>query len=93
MNSDLMTIEQVSELLKITARTARNRLSRGDPMPPSFRTGRRRLFLTRAVQQWIEEQACMGFAELGDKSQMEAANEVSAPKRPGRPRTTGRGLA
>lgn len=93
MNSDLMTIEQVSELLKITARTARNRLSRGDPMPPSFRTGRRRLFLARAVQQWIEEQACRGFNAQDINGPMASANEAPNPKRPGRPRSAGRGLA
>lgn len=55
-----MTLLDVSRILKISEHTARNRLSRGFPMPPSFRVGRRRLFLTAEVEQWLARQAASG---------------------------------
>ncbi|RTL47600.1 MAG: DNA-binding protein [Rhodocyclaceae bacterium] len=54
---DTMTLAEVSRLLKISEHTARNRLSLGLPMPPSFRVGRRRLFLCSEVKRWLEEKA------------------------------------
>lgn len=52
-----MTLAEVSQLLKISEQTARNRLSLGLPMPPSFRVGRRRLFLRSEVELWLTKQA------------------------------------
>ena len=43
---------EVSQILRISEHTARNRLSMGLPMPPSFRVGRRRLFLKQEVERW-----------------------------------------
>ncbi|MBS5840786.1 MAG: helix-turn-helix domain-containing protein [Pseudomonas sp.] len=54
---ETMTLGEVSLILKITEHTARNRLSMGLPMPPSFRVGRRRLFLTQEVERWLAQQA------------------------------------
>jgi K+/H+ antiporter YhaU regulatory subunit KhtT len=54
---ETMNLKQVSQVLKISEATARNRLSLGLPMPPSFKIGRHRLFLTLAFKQWIQEQA------------------------------------
>jgi predicted DNA-binding transcriptional regulator AlpA len=54
---ETMTLDEVSQILKISEHTARNRLSQGLAMPPSFRVGRRRLFLTSEVQRWIAEQS------------------------------------
>lgn len=54
---ETMTVSEVSEILKISESTARNRLSQGLPMPPSFRVGRRRLFLRREVERWLAIQA------------------------------------
>ncbi len=48
---------EVSQILKISEHTARNRLSMGLPMPPSFRVGRRRLFLKQEVERWLAAQA------------------------------------
>lgn len=63
---DTMTLDDVSKLLHITLDTARNRLSLGHPMPPSFRVGRRRLFLRSEVESWLRAQAaCRG---AGDRS-------------------------
>lgn len=50
---DTMTLPQISALLKISVSTARTRVRVGKPMPPSFRAGQRRLFLTSEVQKWL----------------------------------------
>lgn len=52
-NSEYLTIEEVSSRLHIRVGTARNRLSRGDPMPPSVKIGRRRLFPIDELERWI----------------------------------------
>ena len=52
---ETMTINDVSRLLHITEDTARNRLSAGMDMPPSFRVGKRRLFLKTEVEIWMEK--------------------------------------
>ena len=48
---------EVSQILRISEHTARTRLSMGLPMPPSFRVGRRRLFLKQEVERWLAAQA------------------------------------
>ena len=48
-----LTIEEVSIRLHIGVGTARNRLSRGDPMPPSVKVGRRRLFPESRLDEWL----------------------------------------
>ena len=48
-----MTLREISELLKISEQTARARVRNGKPMPPSFKAGQRRLFLTSEVQMWL----------------------------------------
>lgn len=52
-----MNLDEVSKVLKITKATARNRLSQGLPMPPSFKVGRGRLFLTTEFYLWMAQQA------------------------------------
>ncbi len=54
---ETMTVAEVSQILRISEHTVRNRLSMGLPMPPSFRVGRRRLFLRLEVERWVAEQA------------------------------------
>lgn len=54
---NILTLEEVCCLLKITHQTGRNRLSLGLPMPPNFRVGRRRLFIASDVIDWIKEQS------------------------------------
>ena len=53
-----LTLEQVSERMHIKAGTARNRLSRGEPMPPSVKVGRRRLFPEDAFERWMAAHLC-----------------------------------
>ena len=52
-NDESLTIEQVSARLHIQVGTARNRLSRGDPMSPSVKIGRRRLFPLIELERWV----------------------------------------
>ena len=52
-HNEYLTIEEVSKRLHIEVGTARNRLSRGDPMPPSCKIGRRRLFPSDELEKWI----------------------------------------
>jgi hypothetical protein len=54
---NILTLEEVCGLLKITHQTGRNRLSLGLPMPPNFRVGRRRLFIATDVTDWITQQS------------------------------------
>lgn len=52
-NTVYLTIEEISERLHIKVGTARNRLSRGEPMPPSIKIGRRRLFPSVELERWL----------------------------------------
>jgi excisionase family DNA binding protein len=49
----LMTIQEVAQELRISLGTARNRISRGEPMPPSIQFGRKRLFPAAAFDKWV----------------------------------------
>jgi excisionase family DNA binding protein len=52
---DFLTVEEIAELLRVTASSVRNRLSRGDPtLPPSLRVGGRRLFPASGYERWIK---------------------------------------
>ena len=53
MHKVYLSIEQVSERMHISIGTARNRLSRGEPMPPSCKVGRRRLFPEDKFDEWL----------------------------------------
>jgi excisionase family DNA binding protein len=50
-----MTVEELSRRLRIKEGTCRNRLSRGDDMPPAVRVGRRVLFPEDAFDRWMLE--------------------------------------
>jgi predicted DNA-binding transcriptional regulator AlpA len=53
---DTLTLPEISKMLRISDHTARNRLCMGMPMPPSFRVGKRRLFMKTEVETWLEAQ-------------------------------------
>lgn len=53
MTKKYLSIEQVAERMHIEPGTARNRLSRGHPMPPSCKVGRRRLFPEVEFDKWL----------------------------------------
>ncbi|MDN7669377.1 MULTISPECIES: MerR family transcriptional regulator [Burkholderia] len=50
------TLEEIARELHIAPATARNRLTLGQPMPPSIRVGRRRLFPANEYEKWIAAQ-------------------------------------
>lgn len=52
---EYLTLREVSQLLRITPGTARNRLCSGAPMPASFRIGRERLFERSGVEAWLQQ--------------------------------------
>ena len=54
MGKQYLSLEQVSQRLHLAPGTVRNRLSRNDPMPPSIRVGRRRLFPEDKFEAWME---------------------------------------
>ena len=60
-----MTLRDISELLKISEQTARTRVRNGKPMPPSFKAGQRRLFLTSEVQKWLLTQTSASSCREG----------------------------
>lgn len=49
-----LTLDEISQRLRMAPGTARNRMSRHDPMPPSVKVGRRRLFPEDKFDQWME---------------------------------------
>ncbi len=55
MTKRFLNLKEISALLRITERTARNRLSAKLPMPPSLKIGRTRLFDEDDVLKWLEE--------------------------------------
>ncbi|WP_268167441.1 helix-turn-helix domain-containing protein [Roseateles hydrophilus] len=78
---DTMTISDVAKLLHITEESARNRISAGQAMPPSFRVGRRRLFMREHVEQWLTARighpgALAGVGAAGASSGIPAAPQL-----------------
>ncbi len=54
--SPFYTVDEVAALLRIAPATVRNRLCRGEDLPPSLRIGRRRLFPRDQFESWLDEQ-------------------------------------
>jgi len=74
-----LDISTVAQALRISVKTARNRLAAGLPMPPSFVVGRQRLFLPDQLDVWLRSQpgAVLNDGERADRL---------PPARRGRPR-------
>jgi predicted DNA-binding transcriptional regulator AlpA len=87
---DFLTVDEIAELLRVSASSVRNRLSRGDPtLPPSLRVGGRRLFPVSGYERWIKN-----MVEPHGHDQL--TKQQSTPdilQRRGRPRQTSGGLA
>ncbi|WP_395065409.1 helix-turn-helix domain-containing protein [Paraburkholderia silvatlantica] len=64
------TLEEIARELHIAPATARNRLTQGQPMPPSIRIGRRRLFPVDEFERWIASE--MTRSDVGETSPTEA---------------------
>jgi hypothetical protein len=73
---------QIAQVLRISVKTARNRLTAGLPMPPSFVVGRQRLFLQDQVDEWLRQQP---GALLEPRPDL----RPPVPPRRGRPRAAG----
>ncbi len=77
------TLEEIARELHIAPATARNRLTLGQPMPPSIRLGRRRLFPVKEYEQWIAAQmeACdVGLAQDATRAcSVRAADDPAPP--------------
>lgn len=78
----LLTIEEIAQILRMSIGTARNRLSRGDEMPPSLRVGRRRLFPEQSLYRWCARRLP---ADNGTQPRT-VADESALARRRGRPR-------
>lgn len=52
-DTDLLTVIELADILHMNVGTIRNRLSRGEPMPPSVKIGRRRLFPFSELEKWL----------------------------------------
>lgn len=76
----LLTVEELAQELRVTTGTIRNRLSRGDDLPPSIRVGRRRLFPSAELEKWLA-----AMIEHDSKSSSDGTN---AQCNTGRPRIT-----
>jgi excisionase family DNA binding protein len=86
---DFLTVEEIAELLRVTASSVRNRLSRGDPtLPPSLRVGGRRLFPASGYERWIKN---MVDPQTHDQVNMQLSTPDILQRR-GRPRKTNGGL-
>ncbi len=55
----LLSTEEVAKYLHISVGTVKNRLSRGDPMPPSLKIGRRQLFPSDEFQKWLNNRVVL----------------------------------
>lgn len=75
----ILNLEDVCEHLKISVQTGRNRLSRGAPMPPSFRAGRRRLFLFNEVEKWVSDLAISCQIPLARSDELEKSHVHKKP--------------
>jgi|GEM_PF-4357482 len=49
------SLKEISEKLHISIGTARNRISRGEAMPPSIKIGRRHIYLESEFLTWLEK--------------------------------------
>ena len=55
MTTRYLTLDEISQRLHMAPGTARNRMSKHDPMPPSVKVGRRLLFPEDKFNQWMGE--------------------------------------
>jgi len=55
-NLTLLSTEDIAKYLHISVGTVKNRLSKGDPMPPSIKIGRRQLFPSKEFHEWLSDQ-------------------------------------
>jgi excisionase family DNA binding protein len=71
---ETLDIQDVARVLRISVRTAKNRIAGGLPMPPHFVVGRKRLFLRDQVEAWLRQ---LPGATLGTKRTTRTPNRRS----------------
>jgi len=53
--NETLTVHQgLPELLHLTTGTIKNRLAAGEPMPPSIKFGKQRIWLRATVLEWLK---------------------------------------
>tara|TARA_R110001592_G_scaffold363387_1_gene686820 strand:+ start:9528 stop:9731 length:204 start_codon:yes stop_codon:yes gene_type:complete len=57
-----LTYDQAADLLCMSTGGLRNRMSRGEPMPPTIKIGRRRLFPESELHKWLAIRRSTGDA-------------------------------
>ena len=62
---EILSVNEVAEILGTTSHSLRTMLSAGRDVPPSFNIGRRRVFLRRAVYAWLNRKAGVSGADPG----------------------------
>ncbi|MGF6976157.1 hypothetical protein QFZ94_004607 [Paraburkholderia sp. JPY465] len=72
------TLEEIAHELHIAPATARNRLTLRQPMPPSIRIGRRRLFPVDGFERWIASQ--MTQSDAGETSPADEVPDISVSR-------------
>jgi len=77
----LLSIEDLARELHMKPGTIRNRLSRGAPLPPSIRVGRRRLFPAAELEKWL--------SSMLENTDFTSEAEITKPR--GRPKITTKG--
>jgi excisionase family DNA binding protein len=63
-DTQLLTVTELADVLHMDVGTIRNRLSRGDAMPPSIKIGRRRLFPVSELSKWLTAQLTSNEQEV-----------------------------
>lgn len=82
----LLTIEDLAELLHTTPRGIRIRRHRGRTLPPALRLGGRLLWRVSDVVAWLEAEARRQGIETTATPVQPSASEFPQPRSPGRPR-------
>lgn len=82
----LLTIEDLAELLHTTPRGIRIRRHRGRSLPPALRLGGRLLWRISDVAAWLEAEARRQGIETTAAPVQPSAPEFPQPRSPGRPR-------
>jgi len=74
MQDELLSVDEVAEMLGISPRTLENRIAYRKCHPPYRRIGRGRIFVRREVIEWVLRQPVR-----------RASDDIPVPRRRGRP--------
>ena len=78
----LYTIQELAAALHLEPSTVRNKLSRGDDMPPSIQIGRRRLFPQEQFEAWLRAHAiAKAAAHTVEEPEVQSSSRLGRPRR------------